>query len=286
MLHDFARKAVGAKNHEPIRDALRRHEVYALSKIDRSIIYQDDLRLALRSVGINPGDIVMVHCGWRSFYGYMRGGGSLSSLVDMLRALVGDSGTLLMPSYGYSKDFFDVRNTPSNAGALSEVFRLQADVVRSAVPHFAIAGIGPATEMLFQDSFNCSYGFDDCAPYTKFLHVGGKVLLLGLQKHPCKISAFHRGIWLAESNGHIPPDWVQQDHMHLIDECGNAEERLVLRKRAGIKNDNAVFRAAFDRVPKEQVNLGALNICCFKGSSAVDVAFAWSRAGRFLYRGM
>lgn len=75
MLHDFARKAVGAKNHEPIRDALRRHEVCALSKIDRSIIYQNDLRLALRSVGINPGDIVMVHCGWRSFYGYMRGGG-------------------------------------------------------------------------------------------------------------------------------------------------------------------------------------------------------------------
>ena len=83
------------------------------------------LREALRGLGIEAGDCVMVHASYSPFNGFL---GSPMQFVTALRATLGESGTLLMPSSPYagttidyirSGETFDVRRTPSKMGILS-----------------------------------------------------------------------------------------------------------------------------------------------------------------------
>jgi aminoglycoside 3-N-acetyltransferase len=94
----------------------------------------------LRKLGIQPGDIVLVHSAF-SKIGYLRGGPQ--AFLDALSALVGREGTIVMPSfpfndpavkYARSAAVFDVLKTPTMVGQLQEQFRLQPGTLRSLHP--------------------------------------------------------------------------------------------------------------------------------------------------------
>lgn len=99
---------------------------------------------ALLSVGVGRGSTVLVHpdaivaAQFASTPTEQR----LDHLIESIDAAIGESGTLLIPTFSYSftkGEPFDVLQTPSTVGMVSERFRMLPGVSRSADPIFSFA---------------------------------------------------------------------------------------------------------------------------------------------------
>jgi aminoglycoside 3-N-acetyltransferase len=113
-------------------------------KVTAIAITPGDVTSALQSVGVDTGSTVMVHadaivaaqfvCSSREQ--------SLDLLIEAIEAAIGDSGTLVIPTFSYSftkGEPFDVLHTPSAVGMVSERFRTLRGVFRSFDPIFSFA---------------------------------------------------------------------------------------------------------------------------------------------------
>lgn len=140
------------------------------------------LETALAKIGIEPGDAVMVHSGFRPTSGFT--GTSADVIAAMLRAL-GPEGHLLMMSipylgssqrYAESDPLFDVCRTPSAVGLISESFRRRADVVRSLSPLHPVLAHGPLAAWLVADHDTALRSCGKGTPFERFLSLNGKLL--------------------------------------------------------------------------------------------------------------
>jgi aminoglycoside 3-N-acetyltransferase len=147
---------------------------------------KDDLKQSLLNAGIQPGDHLMVHASL-SKMGFIEGGAD--TVVDVLKEAVGTLGIVLMPTspiarlqLDYVSDYplFDVLNTPSAMGKISEVFRTSDGVVRSYHPTEPVAAWGKKAYEYIKDhtANNTPYHWD--SPYGKLIQHGGKILYIGV----------------------------------------------------------------------------------------------------------
>ncbi len=144
----------------------------------------DDLISAIRKLGVKPGDVLMVHAGWRPDSGFR---GSVQELVQAFIDSVGPDGTLCMmsmPFHGMTMDdylklgkVFDVRRTVSMVGLPSEIFRRRKGVMRSLHPTHSVAACGPKTSWLIENHEKCESPFGLGSPFDKMVECGGKILL-------------------------------------------------------------------------------------------------------------
>ena len=145
-----------------------------------------DLKNALLKLGIVPGDVVMVHSAFDSFLGFQGGP------VDVIRALqevVGAGGTLMMPTipfqgtaveYARGDPVFDVRQTVSRMGLITEVFRRAPGVVRSIHPTHSVAVWGSRTDAIIAGHEHAETPCGRGTPYGRLLECDGKILLAGV----------------------------------------------------------------------------------------------------------
>jgi aminoglycoside 3-N-acetyltransferase len=101
-------------------------------------------------------------------------------LESFLRA-VGPTGTLVVPlfNFGFSSGQpFDIRNTPSQMGAITEAARLWPGAVRTGHPIYSFAAIG-AHVAEFQGLENFS-GYGSDSPFGIIHKRGGKIAVLDL----------------------------------------------------------------------------------------------------------
>ena len=151
-----------------------------ISRIGKKTISTFDLYEAFRLLGIQQGDIICVHSelmglgkpllGKRDF---------MKAVVDTLFEAIGRTGTLIMPTFSYSfckDDVFDVQNSPSDVGVLTEYFRNMANVKRTWHPIFSFAVSGAKIED-YLDIGPDAFGFDSV--YGKMLRDEGKIVMLG-----------------------------------------------------------------------------------------------------------
>ncbi len=108
---------------------------------------------ALRFIGIKPGSVVLVHPDAivAAQFPDMPNERRLDLLIEAIDAAIGGDGTLVMPTFSYSftkGEAFDICNTPSAVGMVTERFRTQPGVCRTADPIFSFAGRGPRAQEL------------------------------------------------------------------------------------------------------------------------------------------
>ncbi|MBF0166108.1 MAG: AAC(3) family N-acetyltransferase [Alphaproteobacteria bacterium] len=120
---------------------------------------ESDLVAHLHDLGVRHGDRIVVHSRLISF-GNIRGG--VATVYAAFQRVLGDSGTLAVPTYTAALDeasIFDPTSTPSqDTGVFSEFVRKQKGAVRSRCPMHSHAAVGPDAHLLSLPSGNFSIG--------------------------------------------------------------------------------------------------------------------------------
>lgn len=166
---------------------------------------------SFRSLGLNEGRTVLVHSSLRSM-GWVCGGAV--AVLNALEAVIGDTGTLVMPTHSAdlsepehwvnppvpkswwqeirdTMPAFDAAVTPCpRMGALPELFRQRPGVVRSSHPQTSFAAKGHLAEVI-----TANHGLVDAlgdgSPLAKIYDVDGWILLLGVGHE--RNTSFHLG---------------------------------------------------------------------------------------------
>jgi aminoglycoside 3-N-acetyltransferase len=107
-------------------------------------VSKDDIKVGLQSLGVEAGMVLMVHSSL-SALGEVEGGAD--AVIDALIETVGPLGTVMMPAMG-GAPVFDVNDTPSHVGAITDRFWRREGVIRSIHPTHSAAGFGPLAEEL------------------------------------------------------------------------------------------------------------------------------------------
>jgi aminoglycoside 3-N-acetyltransferase len=118
---------------------------------------------ALLSIGVRPGSVALVHPDAivAAQFPAMPNEQRLDLLIEAMEAAVGREGTLVVPTFSYSftkGEPFDIRNTPSAVGMVSERFRNQPGVRRTSDPIFSFASRGPLARELCAIPVNECFG--------------------------------------------------------------------------------------------------------------------------------
>lgn len=106
----------------------------------------------------------------------------LEIIVKALQEKIGKNGILIMPAFSYSfcrKEVFDVGNSPSAVGLLTEYFRNSDDVVRTEHPIFSFS-IWGNRKMEYLDIGPDAFSLDSV--FGKMLRDNGKIMMLGANK--------------------------------------------------------------------------------------------------------
>ena len=173
----------------------------------RSLVTRGTLVRDLRKLSIAEGDKLMVHASISSF-GFIVGGGR--TLIDALLEVVGDSGTVAMPTFsGENSDpaewrrppvppewidiireetpAYDPLMTPArDMGSLPELFRHYPGARRSPHPQSSFTAIGRDAETLVGEH-PLDERFGPNSPLGKFYELNGKSLLLGASPRKCSL---------------------------------------------------------------------------------------------------
>lgn len=136
--------------------------------------------------GIQKGDSVLVHSSL-SKIGYLKNGPK--DIVDALLFVVGEKGNVLMPNspnaeyqlnYIQKNTLFDVQNSGSKLGAISEYFRLLPGAKRSAHPTEPVSCVGPDATFFTQTHFGEKTPYTRNSPFYKLVEQKGKILYIGV----------------------------------------------------------------------------------------------------------
>lgn len=135
----------------------------------------------LRNLGICPGDKILMHSSYKSL-GPINGG--VETFTDALMELLGPDGSLMLPTFTYDyvtlvNPVFDIRNTMSNVGYVTEAFRKRNDVVRSLHPTHSLAVWGKDKEKYIENHNDDNVEVGDNSPIIKLKDNNGKILMVG-----------------------------------------------------------------------------------------------------------
>ena len=173
------------KAYRKCKKRLREAELEAKRR-SGEVITVDRLVNDLRACGLREGDDVLVHTSL-SKIGYVENGPE--TLVSALKMVIGEKGNILMPTspnaglqleYIRSLEAFDVKNSPSALGAITEYFRKLPNVKRSAHPTEPVACLGPDADFYTEGHLGELTPYTDRSPFARISERGGKILYVGV----------------------------------------------------------------------------------------------------------
>lgn len=148
-----------------------------------SIWTAQQLTAAFEEAGIDSKKDLLVHSSL-SKIGYVEGGAS--TVVHGLLEFLEPTSTLLMPTSPvvtlqaeHSLDVFDVANTPSKMGSITEFFRLNIAEYRSAHPLEPVAAFGPRAREYTALHHTDATAYGKNSPWLKHMEFAGQILYLG-----------------------------------------------------------------------------------------------------------
>ena len=137
----------------------------------------------LRDLGIQAGDTLLVHSAFRHINAE-----SPQAVIRALQEVLTPNGTLVMPSFPGGSEFFlvqsgavfDVKNTPSDCGLITEYFRKMPGVKRSLNPGHCMAAWGKNQDHILAGHEKCRVSAGWGTPFEKIIRCRGKILLIGV----------------------------------------------------------------------------------------------------------
>ncbi|EDF9389126.1 acetyltransferase [Campylobacter coli] len=145
--------------------------------------YSDkDLIDAFYQLGIKRGDILCVHTELMKFgIPLLSRNEFLQTILNCFFEVIGQEGTLIMPTFTYSfckNEVYDKVHSKGKVGVLNEFFRTSGGGVRrTSDPIFSFAVKGAKADIFLKENSSC-FGKDSV--YEILTREGGKFMLLGL----------------------------------------------------------------------------------------------------------
>lgn len=150
---------------------------WKLMNLDNEKILQ-----VLKSFGDIKTNILFVHSSL-SHCGYVNGGPA--TVINVLREWAKNS-TIVMPTHTYcypdesgNAPVFDVRSTPSRAGAVTDYFWREPDTIRSIHPTHSVTCSGPRSQELCEGHESCDTPCGAGTPYERLVKQECSVLMFG-----------------------------------------------------------------------------------------------------------
>jgi len=163
-------------------------------------VTEKDIVARLRSLGVKEGEVLLCHSSLSSF-GKVEGGAE--SVIRALATLVGEEGTLAMPTFGYAfppdRAPWDPATSPSQVGLVTEVFRTWPGARRTDQPSHSVSAFGPQAEFITRPYGNFR-PYDKLGPFGKMYRLGARILFLG-----CGLSP--------NSTLHACEDWAEMPYL-------------------------------------------------------------------------
>ncbi|MFK8038739.1 MAG: AAC(3) family N-acetyltransferase [Crocinitomicaceae bacterium] len=151
-----------------------------------AIYTKQQIKNDLLSIGLKNGDCILVHSAL-SKIGYLEEGPK--TLVDALIEVVGEEGHILMPTspnhvyqlnYIRNTPLFDVLNSPSKTGAITEYFRTLTNVKRSLHPTEPVSVLSQKADQFIEGHFKAITPYTSSSPFAKVAEFNGKILYIGV----------------------------------------------------------------------------------------------------------
>jgi len=248
------------------------------------------LMRCLRALGVRSGDSVMLHSAFGAHFGFR---GTIEDLTNVFLDAVGPDGNLLMVSLPYrssSLDYltrskqFDVRNTPSMMGLVSEYFRRRTGVVRSLHPTHPVLVFGPKADWFVAEHPKCAFPCGPDTPFDRLAAVDGKAVFFNV---PFAVFTFFHYL-----EHRVSPDlpfslYTEKPFVvPVIDALGRSStvsthvfsEEAIRRRRFHVLEDEMRRR----RLIRER-RVGNSRLAAVKVRDAVDCVEEMRRRGQYFY---
>ena len=169
-------------------------------------IGKDEIRAELQALPLPPGAVVFIHTSM-SQLGYVEGGAATMTAALLETVVKERNGTLAVPMFTMAGGMadtvrsgvvFDVLNTPSGTGRITEMVRQSPGAVRSLHPTHSVAALGPRAQWLTEAHHLDSHSFGAVSPLGRLIEADGFVLGIGVDLGP--VTFFHT----VEDSGDFP----------------------------------------------------------------------------------
>ena len=228
------------------------------SNDNKPIVTRNDLAAGFAALGLARRDTVLVHSSLSAF-GHVEGGADC--VIDALLETVGTEGTVVMPTFTWGEfhasqnGVFDVRETPSECGRITEIFRRRPGALRGTHICHSLAAIGAHAADMVRDTPS---PYQERSGFDHLLRLNAWVLFLGVNCTSC--TALH----LVEERMNVPyrafRDFRGCTVVHA-DERREASKSIEFLRKPGTFNDlgkmNAVLR---DRGVVRETQVGAATL--------------------------
>ena len=195
--HPYVRSTYRRLKHSSMARALRGLYIRQGKKIAQRYFSYTSVHLEnqLKIMGITAGDTVLMHSAFRVLNGFE---GTPDQVIACVLNVIGESGNLVMVSMPYTGSTaaylqagipFDVQQTMSAMGVITEIFRQTPGVVRSVNPAHPILAWGPAAPWLIADHEHTRYSCGKGSPFEKLVHVQAKALFFDVSLR--RMTFFH-----------------------------------------------------------------------------------------------
>ena len=135
--------------------------------------------------GVKKGDVLLVHSSLRRLlkkvFTELETKVTPQMVYDSLIESVGEEGTLILPLFNFDfpkTNFFDINETPSHMGALTEVARNHKNSVRTGHPIYSFSVRGKHADKFKGIDNKSGYGSD--SPFAIIQQLKGRIASIGL----------------------------------------------------------------------------------------------------------
>ena len=149
------------------------------------IVRRTEIQSGIHAIGVSTADVLMVHSSL-SALGWVEGGAD--AVIDALLDAVAPEGTVVMPTFTWDTYHdahgvaFDVGQTPSETGRISETFRRRPNALRSTHICHSVTAVGPMASHLLGDGVH-SFGIG--STFDRLYMANAWIVLLGVDFSVC-----------------------------------------------------------------------------------------------------
>jgi aminoglycoside N3'-acetyltransferase len=224
------------------------------------MLTRDDIRKAIRHLGVAPGDLMIVHSSYKSLGGVEDGPEAVArALVDA----VSPGGSVFVPTFNYGNDPYHPATARSFDGVVTEFFRKLPGAVRSLHPTHPLAGMGPHAQAILE-GHHTVHAFGAGSPCWKLWEINAWVLLIGVSHE-------------ANSVAHVAEELTRMPYLdrrrtaRVVQPDGSVRDVIVRRPGCSDSWETVLERPLRERNAIRDGAVGAATMKLMRSRDVVDV---------------